>query len=284
MKNHDPQGSNILVIYKLGDDLRQDVLTIQMLQVMDMLWKQSGLDLELTPYKCIAMSEDDGMIEVVENSNTLANIQKENGGVTAAFSDTSLLKWLQIESQQDEMEKIVRNFVHSLAGYCVATYVLGIGDRHNDNIMLARSGHFFHIDFGHFLGNIKTFAGIKRETAPFVLTPDCVFVMGKKESVEYAKFVTLCCRAYNAVRGHGNFIINLFNMMVCTGIPELTSAKDLEYLRTAFNLTFTDPQAAAAFADLIELSLNTKTTQVNFAIHILAHPKVSRDRSKSDGH
>eukprot|EP00002_Diphylleia_rotans_P030489 TRINITY_DN6269_c0_g1_i6.p1 TRINITY_DN6269_c0_g1~~TRINITY_DN6269_c0_g1_i6.p1 ORF type:complete len:1325 (+),score=245.59 TRINITY_DN6269_c0_g1_i6:73-4047(+) len=143
MKNHDPQGSNILVIYKLGDDLRQDVLTIQMLQVMDMLWKQSGLDLELTPYKCIAMSEDDGMIEVVENSNTLANIQKENGGVTAAFSDTSLLKWLQIESQQDEMEKIVRNFVHSLAGYCVATYVLGIGDRHNDNIMLARSGHFF---------------------------------------------------------------------------------------------------------------------------------------------
>lgn len=43
-ENDDMFGEDIHIIFKNGDDLRQDMLTLQMLRIMDNLWKMHGLD------------------------------------------------------------------------------------------------------------------------------------------------------------------------------------------------------------------------------------------------
>jgi len=86
-ENSDPFGEDVYLILKHGDDLRQDMLTLQMLRIMDKLWKKEGLDLRMNPYGCISTENRVGMIEVVLNAETIANIQKEKGtfSATAAF-------------------------------------------------------------------------------------------------------------------------------------------------------------------------------------------------------
>ncbi len=60
-------------IYKIGDDLRQDQLIVQMIALMDKLLKQENLDLKLTPYKVVATSLKEGFVQFVD-AMPLSNI------------------------------------------------------------------------------------------------------------------------------------------------------------------------------------------------------------------
>lgn len=49
------------VMFKLGDDLRQDQLILQLIMLMDRLLRRENLDLKLTPYNVLACSGNHGM-------------------------------------------------------------------------------------------------------------------------------------------------------------------------------------------------------------------------------
>uniref|UniRef100_A0A671U1V1 phosphatidylinositol-4,5-bisphosphate 3-kinase n=1 Tax=Sparus aurata TaxID=8175 RepID=A0A671U1V1_SPAAU len=189
-KNTCAQGDMVGIIFKNGDDLRQDMLTLQMIRLMENLWKKEGLDLRMIPYGCLSTGNKMGLIEVVKNSDTIANIQRNssNSAATAAFNKDALLTWLKSKNPEDKLDQAIEEFTLSCAGYCVATYVLGIGDRHNDNIMIRETGQLFHIDFGHFLGNFKRKLGINRERVPFILTYDFVHVIQQGRTNNSEKF------------------------------------------------------------------------------------------------
>jgi len=271
-ENADRNGAPITVILKCGDDLRQDVLTLQMIRLMDKLWTQEGYQLQLSPYKVIATGADVGMLEVVLNSETIASINREAGGGRSVLVKDTVTKWLRSNNDpEEEFLRAVETFALSCAGYCVCTYVIGIGDRHNDNIMLTEKGKLFHIDFGHFLGHFKTKFGFEREKAPFVFTPQFAHILGGKGTLSWKLFEDTCCVAYNIVRKNAELFINLFAMMLSVGLPELQSVENILFLRDQLSLDKSDDNASIYFKALIEESLTTKTQQFMDMVHIWAN-------------
>ncbi|XP_076472546.1 phosphatidylinositol 4,5-bisphosphate 3-kinase catalytic subunit delta isoform-like [Babylonia areolata] len=267
--NTDSVGPDIYLLYKNGDDLRQDMLTLQILQLMDNIWQAEGLDLRMNPYMCIATGDQQGLIEVVTESDTIANIQMWYRRNT--FDKRALLEWLKSKhGTGPELDQAVQEFMLSCAGYCVATYVLGIGDRHNDNIMMKSSGQLFHIDFGHFLGNTKSKFGVKRDRVPFVLTTHFVHVIKKGESNNdnFQRFQDTCEQAYLILRSRYHLLMSLFMMMLSSGIPQLTCPRDVDYLKETLRPELSESEAREHFRGKFrEAKRNSWTTSINFWFH-----------------
>uniref|UniRef100_A0A8C3GFE7 Phosphatidylinositol 3-kinase catalytic subunit type 3 n=1 Tax=Cairina moschata TaxID=8855 RepID=A0A8C3GFE7_CAIMO len=255
-------GGKYPVIFKHGDDLRQDQLILQIISLMDKLLRKENLDLKLTPYKVLATSTKHGFMQFIQ-SVPVAEVLATEESIQNFFR-----KHAPSETGPHGISaEVMDTYVKSCAGYCVITYILGVGDRHLDNLLLTKTGKLFHIDFGYILGRDP-----KPLPPPMKLNKEMVEGMGGTQSEQYQEFRKQCYTAFLHLRRYSNLILNLFSLMVDANIPDIALEPDktVKKVQDKFRLDLSDEEAVHYMQSLIDESVHALFAAVVEQIHKFA--------------
>ena len=186
---------------------------------------------------------------------------------------------------------VMERFVKSCAGYTVCTYLLGVGDRHLDNLLLHPSGHFFHCDYSFILGqdpklvkmrSTSTGSGTTKAKSksgsggnsnngssnstvvisipPMRITHEMVDAMGGRDSDLYCQFLNLVSATYLTLRRPENVraLLSSLRLMYGSGLPDLEQTQSHECavngLLDRLQLQLNDDDAISFIESLVEES------------------------------
>jgi len=220
---HDPKIEPSKIFMK-ADDCRPDAMVMVMWHLFTTLWESSGLQVKpkLVSFS-ILPGNNFGLMEFVEGSCSLRD-----------FDLASLSKLAD-----DEMDE----FLATAAGGYIGGFMLGIRDRHEDNLMVKDGKSFYHLDFKHAF-NVKTF-GI--DGCRFAISgrfKAALVARGKWEN-----FVSRTMAAYLVLRRNSQLILN----MCRTVFRDLFENERIENeLLHAFYLDRTEEQAMDRISALID--------------------------------
>jgi phosphatidylinositol 3-kinase len=186
---------------------------------MDSLFKRGNWDFKFTIYDLLALSTDDGIMAFVNGSTTVQQLQLDH--------NRDLQKYLStLGNDKISNEQVVQNWIDTCAGYAVATYILAIGDRHLENLMVTPDGKMFHIDFGFIFGvnppNKGVFVPEIRINCPMI------DAMGGQQSENYKMMKKKCVDSFLYLRNYRNLLVNTVLLMADAGIPNLPVDKAQE--------------------------------------------------------
>ena len=185
---------NILI---KNDNIIKDKIIISVIRMMDIIIKKEmKLDLNITTYDVLPINIETGFIEMVDKSMTIYDIKEK--------LKSSLQNYILSNNDKKPIKAIKNNFIKSTAAYCTITYLLGIGDRHLENILIKDDGTLFHIDYDYVLGSDC------KPLVPYIrIIPDMVDTIGGINSENYKIFKNLCGKCYNCLRKHSNLFTHM---------------------------------------------------------------------------
>lgn len=274
-----------VTIFKQGDNLRQDQLVLQIIQLIDKLLKREKLDLKLTPYKVLATSGKHGFVQFID-SLSINEIQASDGTILKYFKRVAPSE----KSPLGVEPEVIDNFVKSCAGYVIITYILQVGDRHNDNVLITKKGELFHIDFGYILGRDPKWY----QVTAVKITEEMIDAMGGLNSPFVAQFRAHCYTAFCCLRNSANLILNLFLLMLDAEIPDIIWEKErtVKKLEDRFHLDMNDEEAVHHLNRVFDECLSStmgkiyeqmhKMTQVINGIYLFCRKANNTDLSKNE--
>lgn len=160
------------MIAKSNDDVRQEVFVMQLIKYYQNAFREAQLPCWLFTYTILSTSQSTGLIELIPNATSLDGLKKKEGypGSLRAYFETTY-GYVKGQPEPPAFRTAIDNYVKSMAGYSIVTYLLGIKDRHNGNIMIDTQGHIIHIDFGFVFG-LAPGKAFSMERAPWKLTQE----------------------------------------------------------------------------------------------------------------
>ncbi|GLE04482.1 hypothetical protein PINS_up013437 [Pythium insidiosum] len=250
----------VAFIVKSNDDLRQEVLCLQLIRQIQDIFQAAELPLRLLPYRIVATSASTGMIEFIKNATSLDSLKKRPGYTTLANHFIKTYGGTESEAYKVAMA----NFVRSMAAYSLACYFLQIKDRHNGNIMIDSEGHVVHIDFGFILG-IAPGGRFSLETAPFKLTSEMVEAMGGTQSEYFKAYVILLIQGFLALQQHADTVLLMIAIMAqessCPCFLSQNPRDVLSITKDLFKLDFNQNQVIKHVLRLVRRSHNSYRTR-----------------------
>ena len=258
-EKNEPNQIYMPCIFKVGDDLRQDALALQVIQIFQEIFNENNLKLYTYPYQTISTisrtyKDLGGYIEVVKDTDSRDQIGKTY--------ETNLYEYYICSFGQENSNKFRnarKNLIISLAAYGIISYILQIKDRHNGNILIDKDGHLIHIDFG-FIFDISPGGNMKFEKAAFKLTKEMIQIMEGTESEAYATFVDLTVRAFLACRDYMNNLLDPVYLMFSSGL-DCFRDNSIKHFIERFKLDLNEEDAANYMRGLIKTAADNWRTK-----------------------